>query len=101
MLSRFRAFHRYALLLVSFMLTPCLHSSPTASWNGVLRDAAGSPVGAASIKVVDAISKQEYSVTASVTGLYTFASIPAGSYTLMVASSDGKIWTATDPVVFK
>ena len=85
---------------LSFGLILSLHASAAASWSGVVRDSAGNPVGAVSIKLVSADGSREYSAKTSTTGQFAFGAMEAGNYTLTV-SAEGKTWTAVDPVVVK
>jgi hypothetical protein len=86
-----------AFLLV---LAPSIHSSPASSWSGVLRDAAGKPIAGATIKLLAAESKREYSAATSTVGEFAFAGVAAGNYTVTVSEGE-KIWTAAEKVVIK
>src|SRR5208282_4549803 len=98
MLSRTGLLVRAVILILVIEMVPPLHASPGTPWSGVLRDAAGSPVGMAAITLVAAENKQEYSTTTTANGQFVFAAIAAGNYKLTV-NAGGKIWTATDAVV--
>src|SRR5213592_772561 len=104
MLPRPRAFAcAFVLVLVLVLVTvqvPFLHCFPSHSWSGVVRDAAGNPVGMATVKLMSGVNKREYSATTSTSGEFTFIAVTAGDYTVTV-SATGKIWTAVDPVIFK
>jgi carboxypeptidase family protein len=100
MLSRPATIARSFFLVLAALLAPSLRSSPTASWTGVLRDAAGNPVDKASIRLKATDSGQEYSATTSATGQFAFTAIPAGSYRL-TATALGKTWTGAEIVVIK
>src|SRR6266849_887720 len=100
MLARSHALARAFFLILMFVFIPDLRSAAAPSWSGVLRDAAGSPVGGATIRLSASGSKEEYTVTTSATGQFTFVAVAAGGYTL-TASEVGETWTAADPVVFK
>src|SRR6266403_1591929 len=88
------------LLVLAFLLVPTLHSSPPASWTGVLRDSAGRPVDSAVIKLLAADANREFSATTSATGHFAFTAMVAGNYTPTVTVA-AKTWTAADPVVVK
>jgi carboxypeptidase family protein len=88
------------LLLLFALLISSVHCSAASSWSGVLRDAAGNPIEKAEIHLQAADGSHEYSTTTTVTGQFTFAIISAGSYRL-VATVQGKTWTATEAVHIK
>ncbi len=94
---------RSALLLcfvALLLLPPSTRSLPAPSWTGVLRDAAGNPVSAATI-VLHALSRNlEYSAATSTRGEFLFAHIAAGNYDLTVTST-GKTWKAANPLLIK
>src|SRR4029077_11384722 len=91
---------RSIFLAVLIFLVPCLHASPAPSWSGVLRDSAGNPIGGATIKLVAAESKREYSATTSTAGEFSFTSVEAGNYKVTVSAA-GRNWTAADNVAIK
>src|SRR2546421_3657450 len=98
--SWFREMSRAFFLFLVFLPIPSLYSAPLPSLSGVLRDAGGNPVGKATVKLIAADSKQEYSATTSASGQFSFTGIAAGSYTLTV-NTGNRIWTAVDPVITK
>src|SRR5437899_2669748 len=98
--SWFREIARAIFLFLVFLPIPLLHSTPLPSLSGVLRDTGGNPVGKATVKLIAADSKQEYSATTSASGQFAFTEIAAGSYTLTV-NTGNKIWTAANPVILK
>src|SRR5713226_9880073 len=100
MLSRPRALARAFVFILVFVQVPFLHCSPTDTWRGILRDTAGSPVGMATVKLVSADSKREYSATTSAGGQFAFAVVAAGDYMLTVSAA-GKIWTTENRVSIK
>src|SRR5713226_7126104 len=100
MLSRPRALACAFVFVLVLVQVPFLHCSPADSWRGILRGAAGNPVGVATVKLVSADSKREYSATISASGQFAFAVVAAGDYTLTVSAA-GKIWTAVDHVIIK
>lgn len=65
-----------------------------------MRDAAGSPVGMATIKLSTGGGKQEYSAVTTSKGEFAFATIAAGSYTIAINTAD-KVWTSAEFVVIK
>jgi hypothetical protein len=95
-----RVLTRALCLLLVFGLIPRLQAFPAASWNGVVRDSAGNPVGMADVKLVSMDTKGEHSATTSTSGQFVFAAVPAGNYKVTV-SGEGKTWSAADPVVIK
>src|SRR2546430_6243856 len=98
--SWFREMSRAFFLFLVFLPIPSLYSAPLPSLSGVLRDAGGNPVGKATVKLIAADSKQEYSATTSASGQFSFTGIAAGSHTLTV-NPGNRIWTAVDPVTIK
>src|SRR6266851_3044332 len=100
MLSRPRVLACAFLFGMVLVQVPFLHCSPADSWRGILRDAAGNPVGMATVKLVSADSKREYSATISASGQFAFAVVAAGDYTLTVSAA-GKIWTTQNRVSIK
>src|SRR2546427_8276592 len=100
MLPRPRALACAFVFVLVLVQVPFLRCSPADSWRGVLRDAAGNPVGMAIVKLVSGESKREYSATTSATGEFVFTAVAAGAFILQVSSA-GKNWTAADPLVIK
>lgn len=90
--SRIRPFFSLVLLLACAV---ALLAATT--WKGIVRDKAGNPVGAAVIHLRSDPGNQDFSATASVTGDFSFASLPPGSYQVQVTSA-GKTWTAAAPL---
>ena len=85
--------------LVAFLalvLAPC--SFCAATWNGVLRDAAGKPVADAKITLRAASGDRTYEARSTASGTFVFAGVEAGTYTL-AAEAAGKTWTAPKPIV--
>jgi len=85
--------------LVAFLalvLAPC--SFCAATWNGVLRDAAGKPVADAKITLRAASGDRTYEARSTASGTFVFAGVEAGTYTL-AAEAAGKTWTAPKAIV--
>src|SRR5258706_15497838 len=91
MLPRPRALACAFVFVLVFVQVPFLHCSPADSWRGILRDAAGNPVGMATVRLVSADSKREYSATISASGQFAFAVVAAGGDKLF-GSATGKNW---------
>src|SRR5258708_13667241 len=100
MLSRSRAMARAFFLFLVFLFIPSLHSTPAPSWSGILRDSGGNGVGMATVKLVSADRKRDYSATTSAGGEFAFTAVAAGTYTITVSAA-GKIWPAADPMIIK
>src|SRR2546425_7988461 len=100
MLPRPRALACAFVFVLVLVQVPFLRCSPADSWRGVLRDAAGNPVGMAIVKLVSGESKREYSATTSATGEFVFTAVAAGGYIVM-GSVAGKDWTVTGPIGMK
>jgi hypothetical protein len=82
-------------------MVPLGWTAPASTWKGLLRDAAGSPVGDATVTLRSAVGDaNERSVKTSANGEFVFADIPTGNYTLRVIAG-GKEWTAAAPLVVK
>src|SRR6266849_2456584 len=92
MLARSHALARAFFLILMFVFIPDLRSAAAPSWSGVLRDAAGSPVGGATIRLSASGSKEEYTVSTSATGQFIFVLVAAGGYTL-TASVGGETFS--------
>src|SRR5260370_41457601 len=54
----------------------------------------------ATVKLVSADRKRDYSATTSAGGEFAFTAVAAGTYTITVSAA-GKIWTAADPMIIK
>src|SRR6266481_2776417 len=100
MLPRPRVLVCVFVFVLIFLQVPFLHCAPADSWKGALRDAAGNPVGMATVKLVSADSKREYSAATSASGQFAFAGVAAGEYTVAVGAA-GKIWTTENRVSIK
>src|SRR2546427_2162582 len=100
MLPRPRALACAFVFVLVLVQVPFLRCSLADSWRGVLRDAAGNPVGMATVKLVSGESKREYSATTSATGEFVFTAVAAGDY-ILTASSAGQVWTATGPLIIQ
>src|SRR5260370_22881711 len=72
---------RAFFLFLVFLFIPSLHSTPAPSWSGILRDSAGNAVGMATVKLVSADRKRDYSATTSASGEFAFTAVAAGTYT--------------------
>src|SRR2546428_6711604 len=98
MLPRPRALACAFVFVLVFVQVPFLRCSLADSWRGVLRDAAGNPVGMATVKLVSGESKREYSATTSATGEFVFTAVAAGAYVL-TGTSAGARSVAPGPMV--
>src|SRR5882724_2221754 len=84
------------LLLVALVFSPSSYSATT--WNGILRDSSGKPVGDAKISLRAGGGNRTYEARTSANGEFAFAGLEAGTYSLAVESA-GKTWTAAKPIV--
>src|SRR2546427_4220572 len=100
MLPRPRALACAFVFVLVLVQVPFLRCSLADSWRGVLRDAAGNPVGMAIVKLVSGDSNHEYSATTSTSGQFAFTTVAAGDYILTVRAA-GKILTAAGPMIIK
>jgi hypothetical protein len=87
---------RVFVVLLALIISPRVFSATT--WNGVLRDAAGKPVGDAKITLRANSSDRTYEARTSANGAFVFSGIAPGTYTL-AAEAAGKTWTAAKPIV--
>jgi hypothetical protein len=102
-LSRGRAFSELTatVCLVAFLvLIPSADALPTTSWRGVLRDASGSPVSNAMVKLRAGTGSLEFTSTTSPSGEFSFAEIAAGSYEISVSAAS-QTWKAANPLVLQ
>src|SRR5260370_14460617 len=100
MRRRCRAMARSSFLFRVFVFSPSFHSTPAPSWSGVLRGSAGNAVGMATVKLVSADRKRDYSATTSASGEFAFTAVAADTYTI-TGRAAGKIWTGADPMIIK
>jgi hypothetical protein len=71
-----------------------------ASWSGVLRDAAGKPVGEAKVKLRSKSGDRNYTAVTSESGGFAFTGMAANDYEISVETS-GNSWRAANPVAIK
>jgi len=84
-------------VFVALVIAPCSFSAPT--WNGVLRDAAGKPVTDAKITLRASSGDRTYEARTTAGGIFVFAGVEAGTYTLAAEAAGNKTWTAAKPIV--
>ncbi|CAN5831878.1 TonB-dependent receptor [soil metagenome] len=65
---------------------PALAQTPDGLITGVVRDARGAPVPAATVTVTSMASRTSRSTTTAVDGAYTVAGLPPGAYSVAVSS---------------
>ena len=83
------------------MLAPLGRSAPGSAWKGVLRDAAGKPVGGATVVLRATTGEaREFVAKTSANGQFDFADVPPGNYALTVKDSS-KQWAASGQVIVK
>src|SRR5271168_483618 len=91
----------HVLCVVAFLVfVSSTHALPAPSWTGVLRDAAGNPVTAATVTLHAASGSLEYSAVTSARGVFSFAHINAGNYEITVTAS-GNTWQAANRLPIK
>src|ERR1700720_1266868 len=105
-------------LCVALILTvvPHIHAAPAASWHGILHDASGHVVADATVVLRATSGDREYTAKTSASGVFVFAEIAPGAYSLRVtrmqvanakapASESGRYnestWNAASPLVIK
>src|SRR5260221_4476840 len=84
------------LVLVALVFSPSSYSATT--WNGILRDSSGKPVGDAKLSLRAGSGNRTYEARTSANGEFAFAGLEAGTYSLAVESA-GKSWTVDKPIV--
>src|SRR2546426_8448833 len=94
MLPRPRALACAFVFVLVLVQVPFLRCSLADSWRGVLRDAAGNPVGMATVKLVSGGSKREYSATTSATGEFAFTAVAAGGF-ILPGNFRGELWAGS------
>ncbi len=94
-LNRFCSVAALALLLMNTSA-----ASSDSSWDGILTDASGKAVPAATIKLRSAAAEKDFTATTSPDGTFTFAALSAGAYQLSV-TFEGKQWNAPAAFVVK
>jgi hypothetical protein len=80
------------------LLAPLAFGASTGSWNGVLSDGAGTPVGSAVVTLHSTSFGRDYTATTAADGKFVFAGIAAGAYQVAVKLADHE-WKATAPIV--
>jgi hypothetical protein len=89
-----------AYFVVLLLVMPRANSVPASSWHGVLRDATGSAVVNAKLKLRVAPRGPEYTATTSASGEFTFSEIASGTYEISISAA-GQTWKAVDPIVIR
>src|SRR5438094_3847884 len=97
MFSRTAPIARGFFSLLAALLISSFQCSAAPSWTGILRDAAGNPIGKAEIHLQATDGSHEYSAATTVTGQFTFTALVAGRYRL-TATVGGKSWRASEAV---
>jgi len=80
------------VLFLGLFLPFSIQSQTTASWSGVVRDAAGKPVVGATVELrVDGAANAVIAATSAATGEFVLAAIRPGKYDVAI-NADGKTW---------
>src|SRR5438270_6617504 len=87
--------------LSSFLLLANLAfaQSTTSSVNGTLVDSTGAAIPAAACSLADQATGAKFKATSGADGLFTFPSVPPGTYTLSVQATGFKVLQMKDIVV--
>jgi hypothetical protein len=80
------------------LLVPIAWAASGGSWNGVLSDAAGKPVGSAVVILHSTSVGRDLTSTTAADGKFAFAGVAAGSYEVTVKLADHD-WKAAAPIV--
>ena len=91
---------RSTLLILLLAFLPATAGASRTSWSGVLRDAAGVPVSAASVTLHSPTADRDYTVSTSTSGTFTFPEIVPGKYELSVRTN-AKLFKSGTPVEFR
>ena len=87
-------------LLATLPAVPTAAAFAATSWNGVLRDAAGKPVGEATVRLRSKSGDHNYTSVTSENGNFAFNGMAASDYELSVEAS-GNTWHAASPVTVR
>jgi hypothetical protein len=91
---------RSLFLIAALLVVPGAEASAAPSWNGVLRDSAGKPLGEATVRLRTRSGDRDYASRTSPTGNFSFAAMKATDYDVTVESA-GHTWHAASPVTVK
>src|SRR5437867_1744460 len=91
---------RSLCLLAALLAVPMANAFVSASWSGVLRDAAGKPVGEATVKLRSKSGDRNYTAVTSESGAFAFTGMAANDYEISVETS-GNSWRAANPFAIK
>jgi len=91
---------RSLCLIATLLAVPMAAAFVAASWNGVLRDAAGKPIAEATVRLRSKSGDRDYTATTSANGNFAFAGIVATDYEISVEAS-GNTWHAASLVRLK
>ena len=98
-----------SILLVLAILIACAPlaaQQPTCSWVGVLRGSSGKPVAGATVQLSGTANpskesqKLHFAQISDSRGVFTFAHLPAGTYTLSV-QQNARAWTLRRSLQFR
>src|SRR6185312_10919345 len=87
----------HTLCLIA-LLVPVAGAVALSSWRGVLRDDAGKPVSAATVRLTSTTGDRHYQATTTAGGEFALSEMVAGEYDLSVESA-GKTWRMAKPTV--
>jgi len=87
-----------ACLGIALLAAPMAKALSGASWSGVLRDAAGSPAGDATVRLRITSGEHDYTARTSSGGKFVFSGLVAGNYELSVTAV-GKTYNTANPVI--
>jgi hypothetical protein len=85
-----------ACLGIALFAVPMPQALSGASWSGVLRDAAGSPAGDATVRLRTTSGEHDYTARTSPGGKFVFSGLVAGNYELSVTVV-GKTYNTAEP----
>ena len=86
--------------MIALLAVPTADALAAASWSGVLRDAAGKPIGEATVRLRSKSANHDYAATTSASGSFAFTGIGATDYDLSVEAA-GNTWHAAHSLLIK
>ena len=90
---------RFFLFFLLLIASAWGRDNSSSSWNGILRDARGRPVGGAEIHL-NGVAVKGVVATTDDNGKYEFTSVPGGIYRLSVRLTNKRVLERSEPLVF-
>src|SRR4051812_36463210 len=100
MIIRLGRFLRLLPVILALGMPAVAAASAGTSWQGKLRDDAGEPVGAATIRLSSAAGDKSYTSVTSATGDFIVPDVVPGEYKLFIEAA-GKAWSLPTPIAIR